>query len=190
VEQMNKNMKEYIDREYEKIYKQLYIDYVIGLKNLNQDLLHKGLINSGISERITFDFVKRIIIESIDKVEKLFNDAQQDFKRKMSKKNIREYIKKSIDTIDKHLNIMEKEILCMFEKRFTNNSKIFVENFTSSFNNLKINTSEKLKNIGENIILVNTGEKIDINIELSVCGIIVGVTSLIVTVIFGILSLK
>ncbi len=186
---MNKNMKKYIDKENQKIYKQLYTDYVIGLKKLNENLMRRGLMNSGVSENITFDFVRGLLIETVDKLEKTLDEAQQKFKRKMSQRDVKYYIDGSIETTYQYINNIEKEIYDMFEKRFPKRLSPS-ESLELSFNNLRTNISIKIKDMGETIILLNTGTKVDTNIKISVIGVWIGIVGVIATIILGLLSLR
>lgn len=183
---MSDNMKLFLDKEYNKIYKKTYVNYTIGLKNLNEELSHKGLANSGISIDMTCDLIRKITMESIDKIEKLINEIQQKFNKKISKDEINHFIEKCIKTTNQHLDKEEKELCELFKRRFPKG--LFQdEQITMKFNNLRGNVLTKFKDVSDSIVLINADKKIDINIKLSIASLIVGALSLIATIIFGVL---
>ena len=177
---MNNEMKLYIYNEYQEIYKKLYIDYMLGLKNLNEDSLHRGLSNSGASMQIIFDFEKKLINQSISEIEKLLNYVQTKFNRTISKTEIEEFINKSIVTTNQHLDNMYTELV---EKTLNLAPSGTIE---LSFNNLRGNISNDLKKIEEKINLSNKGKKKDKNNLIGIISIIVAVIGIIITILLAI----
>jgi hypothetical protein len=184
---MNKSMKKYIDKEYNKIFASYSSGYLLGVKNLNNELEFKGLLYAGVSVEMTFRMFDNLTMECIDKIDKLLTFSQQKFKRRMHKNDVKNFIDKCIDTTNGHIDLREKEMNDMFEKRFSD--KIFISTLEMSFINLKRNVNAKYRDIGETIVLFNNDRKLDINIILSIISIVIGVLGLIATIIFGILPL-
>lgn len=180
---MKKEMEKYISKEYQEICRSYSSKYQIDLKNLKQELLYKGQINSGISEQMQFDLIRKNITQMVEEFENLLNEAQKNFKRKIKDKEVKDYADECIKTVNQSLDIKQKN---MIEDNSQNNKNIS-ETIMLSFNNLRGNIESNIKDFSEKTILINTGKKVDTNITLTWIGIIIGGLGLIATIIFGIL---
>lgn len=182
---MKKEMEIYLDKRYQDICDKYNTAYQIELKNLSEELVQKGQINSGIAELRKFELVRKNLNGMVGKFEELLTETQKEFKRKIADKDIRDYIDRSIKTINQYIDDKEKAMI----ENIVENNLSSVDSLKLRFDNLKGNMVFRLKDFNEKLSLINTGQKIDINIILTVISLIISAIGLVATIIFGILSL-
>lgn len=153
---MNKEIKSYLDKEYSAIYGGMNVSWQIGLKNKNEELIHKGLDRSGVAQTMLTSFAINLIKETNEKVEKLLERVQNEFNFKMSNDEIKEYINKSINNANTHIDRCYKDLKDYFDKKGVSLAK---ESMEMSFNNARGNLKLSLKRIEERLILINEGQK-------------------------------
>lgn len=178
---MKIEMEKYISKEYQEICNKYNSKWQIDLKNLNEDLLRKGQINSGIAELRKYELVRINVTEMVEKFEELLFNVQKDFNRKLINNEIKEYIDKCINTTKEYIDSKEKLII---DNELNGN---LGNSLNIGFDNLRGIIVSRLNGFYEKSSLINNGIKIDINITLSLIGIIIGLLSLIATIYFGIL---
>lgn len=176
---MNKKIKAYIDEEYTRIYSKLNVSWLKGSKLKKEEISHKGLANSGMEQKMLVDYAFSLIFESNMELRDLIEKSQEKFNFKMKKKEIEEYINRSVENNNSYLNIFEKDLLEYFE----NKKMPLVESCKSQFNNVRLNNKSELEKIKKELTLMNEGKK---SKWLSKEGIIIGILVPVIIFILGI----
>lgn len=181
---MKKEVKEYMEKEYKKIYEDLNIGWQSGLRNKNLELMQKGLLNSGFEQQLLTSFSIKIINETIDKVNEMLEDSQNKFNFKLTRKEIDDYINKSIQNTNKYIDSFEKKLI----QRFKEKNMPFTEVVTIALNNERSNAINNLQKVGEKINLINKGKKHQFNIAYVVpivISAVLTIAGIIITIVYG-----
>lgn len=185
---MNKEIKAFIDEEYESIYKGLNVNWLIGIRNKKQEISRKGLANSGIEQKMLTDYAIDLVNDINLKIKNLIEKSQDKFNFEMSKEDIENYIGKSIDNNIKYLERFNNELLEYFESK----KMLFVESCIIEFSNAKANNKAELEKIKKELILINKSKntkekkenrKINKANIIGIIGIVVTIIGIIITII-------
>lgn len=154
---MKKEIKAYLEKEYNAIYSGMNVGWKLGLKNKNEELMHNGLDGSGVSQQILTSFATNLIKETNEKIEKLLEKVQKEFNFIMSKEEIKKYIDRSINNDNGYIDMFVKDLEDYFDKKGV--LSLAKESIEMHFNNARGNFELSLKRIEERLILINEGQK-------------------------------
>ena len=180
---MNKNMKKEFDMEYEKIYSRLYISWKKGIEHKYQELVEQGLITGGLAQMEMYRLIESLVKTCNGELSKMISLFQEKYHRKIYKKDLHHYIEKSKKNITEHIDSMKKDI----DEKLTNPLSLHNESMIIYLNNIKQNAQIEIDELEQKINWYNRGRSIGkiviINTLLTITGIVVGIISLVVSII-------
>lgn len=173
---MKKSMKKEIDKRYSEIFRKLNIDWKLELKRTQEELISKGLNTSGIGVKSFYDLIDKLVYDTIEMLDKMFDKIKEDFKSKIPLKDLKQYTQKSEENILANINEMEKEILSKVDAILVNATNEL------RINNIKGNAKAKLERIYDKNKNLNNYKRIKwlvvINTVATIGGFILGIISL------------
>lgn len=172
--EMKESMQKEIDKRYEEIFRNLYVNWKFKFKNKKEELLSIGLNASGVGVTSMYDLIEKLIYDTIENLDKMFEDIKDEFKAKIPLKYIKQYLEKSEKAIYNHIAEMEKEILNQYDKLFINESN------NSKINNLKGNVKLRLERIYDRNKNLQEYRKVEWPVVIE---IIIGIIGLILAII-------
>ena len=185
---MNDDVKVFVDERLKKIYNSLSANWQKGFRINIEKISAKGLSDSGMFQNILTNYAIKLVSDVNEEVKNILNECQEKFDFIMSSENIEEYINRSINNSNYHLELMQSDLIDYFDKK-----KIpLVESCKLQLRNAKINNKSTLEEIKKEMILVNKNknnkmkDKLNkndiINYGLTILGIIV---SIVLAIIFA-----
>lgn len=176
-DKMKKTMENEIDKRYSEILRNLYVNWMLGLKNKNEELKSKGLDTSGVGIEIIYNLIEKLAFNTCENLDNMFEDIKKEFNTKIPLKVLKKYIDKSINSIFGHLNNMQEDIANKF------GNDILVQSNESSINNIKGNVKAKLERIYDKNKNLQKFKKIEwlviINTIATIGGFIISIIGLI-----------
>ena len=180
---MQKNFKNDLDTKYNDIFRNLYVQWKLQSKKKYEELQSKGLANSGVGSKSMYLLMEDLINKAICELQQLLNNLPTKYNRKISFKDLNEYKEKTINSIDGHINNMEKEL----KKEYKNNLLFVAESNEIFLNNLKGNSKNKIEKLFNEIANLRKGKKMEglviFNIVFTILSFLMGIASLIVGII-------
>lgn len=180
---MQKNFKEDFEKRYNKIFKNLYVQWKLQSKMKYEELQKKGLAKSGSGSRDMYILIEQLANQATDDLKKLFMTIPEKYNRKIPLKNLEEYEIKTKNNICGHIDNMQKDI----EKIYNEDKLLISESNKIFFNNIKSNLILNVEEISQEIKNLRKGKKVEglviFNIIFTLLSFAVGVASLIVGVI-------
>ena len=176
---MKETMKKEIDKRYEEIFRNLYVNWKLKLKNKQEELVAIGLNSSGAGVTSIYSLIEKLVYDTIENLDKMIADIKNEFKTKIPLKYLKQYLEKSEKAIYNHIDKMEKEILNQYDKVLFNDSN------NSKINNLKGNVRAKLARIYDKNKNLHEFKRIEwlviINTIATIGGFILSIISLVIT---------
>lgn len=170
-DKMKKAIEDEIDKRYSEILGNLYKNWMLELKNKDEELKNKGLDNSGAGITIIYNLIEKLVFNTCKNLDNMFEDIKKEFNTKIPLKILRKYIDKSKKSISGHLTSMEKDLFDKFEKIASNELEI---------NNIKGNVNAKLERIYDKNNNLQNFKKIEWSVIIE---IIIGIAGLIIAII-------
>ena len=175
---MQKNLKKDLEVKYIDIFKKLYTQWNLQAKKKYEELQNKGIANSGILVNAMYLKIEELINNAISEIQQLLVDLPNKYNRKLSFDELNEYKEKSIETIEGHINSMEKDV----KEKYSKESLCIAESNIIFINNLKYNARNRIEKIFEEIVNLRKGKKVDwlviLSFLITVAGLIVGIIAL------------
>lgn len=131
-------MEKYFNEEYNNICKQLYNEYMIGLKKRLNDGGHSHLLlinNNGTVEKILCGYVKDIFIDYINSVINIMDVIKEEFSMSLSKNFLYEFKDRNQKTINGHIKSIEKKIEEIIGHELSETSKSTLTNICQNTKN-------------------------------------------------------
>lgn len=172
-DKVKKAIEDEIDKRYSEILGNLYKNWMLELKNKKGELKNNGLDNSGAGITIIYNLVEKLVFNTCENLDNMFEDIKKEFNTKIPLKIMRKYIDKSKKAIAGHLTSMDKDIDDKFEKIISTELKI---------NNIKGNVNAKLERIYDKNKNLHEFKRIEwkfiIEIIIGIAGLIIAIISL------------
>ena len=185
---MNNEIKSFIDDEYKNIYANLNVNWLKGFKRKIEEVSHKGLANSGVEQNILTNYAVELVNNVNEKIKDLLKDSQEKFNFVMQSNDIEDYINKSINNSNGHLEKMQKDLIDYFD----NKKMPLAESCKIQLRNAKLNNKAALDKIKKEMILINKSkQEIEKKASQKIFskGDIIGIISIVVAIILFILDL-
>ena len=171
---MNETIKKEIEKRYFDILQNLYLSWKLNLKDNKEKLV---LSETGI--RYIYDLIEKLVYQTIENLDKMFEDIKSEFKVKIPLKYLKQCLEKSTKSIYNYIDEMEKEILNQYNK------VLDIESNNCKINNLKGNVKSKLERIYDKNKNLEEFKRIEwlviINTIATIGGFIVSIISLVIT---------
>ena len=175
---MQKNLKKDLEVKYIDIFKKLYTQWNLQGKKKYEELQNKGIANSGILVNAMYLKIEELINNAISEIQQLLVDLPNKYNRKLSFDELNEYKEKSIETIEGHINSMEKDV----KEKYSKESLCIAESNIIFINNLKYNARNRIEKNFEEIVNLRKGKKVDwlviLSFLITVASLIVGIIAL------------
>ena len=185
---MDKELKAFVDSEYNNIYRELMIAWKLGLRREKAELRNRGLNNSGFEQSQLCDYAINLVRSNAIKIKDFIEKNQEKFNYLMSNEEIEEYFKKSIKDNKKYLELFKNELLEYFEE----NKAPLAESCKIKFENAKSNNKKQLDEMKKELILKNKKnmegkKKLSKSDIIGIIGILVAIIGIIVSIISAII---
>ncbi len=150
-------LKQYIEIEYKKIFSDMYISFTLDIRNKEEELSERGLLNSGYAIKIYQKLIEDIIFNGIEKFESIIRNAQELFRMEVDDEFLKKISRDCIISCLGMANSFEKDMSDRLRNRnLMNMSTASVSLF---FSGLKNDINSKINTISKKISLVNNGRR-------------------------------
>lgn len=186
-EKKNKNMMLFIELSYNEIYKKMNTNLTIDTKRKVKELTENGIITSGISQSILLEFLNQFMVETINHVEQLFINAQNEFNDIILESDLKEYIFKSKTNVDNYA-LEFKKILLKYLEKYLLDGKLS-ETTESMLHNMISNNKNRIDTIYLKLTLKNNGRRTEDSIKISKIANTIAIISLLTSILSTVLSI-